>query len=217
MCRFLLLHAQETDAVHQVAQAFAQMCQHSTGPEGSAQGDGWGVAWRHDDGQWRLHRSVAPIWTETQVLQQLPLTRHVVVHARRASFARHQGEVLYNQPYLWENYAFVFNGFVKGVKLRQPVPGTIGAEKIWYLVRQQLQRGAAPADALERVYTLLSRHSRELRACNMGLHNGQELVVYNGNPSATPYYDLHHVYQTGLRMIGSEPFGHWAWQRPAGS
>ena len=81
-----------------------------------------------------------PIWTEIDAIQHLPPTRHLLVHARSASFAHHKGNITYSQPYVCAPYAFVFNGFLKGVRLPRRVPGAIGAEKIWSLVQEQLAR-----------------------------------------------------------------------------
>jgi predicted glutamine amidotransferase len=212
MCRFLLLASPEPCDVQEIAVQFAEMCQHSTSPEGDRQDDGWGITWWQEHDRWQRHRSVAPIWAETQVMQHLPPTRHLLVHARSASFAQHKGDVAYNQPYVWGTYAFVFNGFIQGVRLPRRVPGKIGAEKIGYLVREQLRRGVPPQQALQRVYAMLAEHSREIRACNMGLSTGQDMASYNGNPSGASYYQLYHAQQDTLRMTCSEPFGTWEWR-----
>jgi predicted glutamine amidotransferase len=187
------------------------MCQRSTSLEGDWQGDGWGIAWQQTQGEWQLHRSVAPIWTEMAVLEQLPQTPHVLVHARSASFAEHKDNVTYNQPYVHGAYAFVFNGLVQGVRLPWRVPGTIGAQKIWYLIRHYMRQGDTPPQALAQVYTLIEQHSREIRACKLGVSNGQEYWVWNGNPTGLAYYRLHHAQTDTLRMVSSEPFGEWAW------
>ena len=192
---------------------FARMCQHSTGLHGEGwQGDGWGVAWRDDREVWQVQHSVAPIWTETDAVQHLPPTRHMLVHARSASFAHHKGNIAYSQPYVCAPYAFVFNGFLKGVRLPRRVPGAIGAEKIWSLVQEQLAQGVLPQQALETVYTVLTRHSRAIQACNMGLSDGRAYAFYNGNPHGQPYYQLHQAHEGALHMVCSEPFGPWAWQ-----
>ncbi len=212
MCRFLMLAAAAPGDVRHIVRQFAEMCQRSTSLEGDWQGDGWGVAWQLEHGEWQRHRSVAPIWTETAVIAQLPPTHHVLVHARSASFAEHKDNVAYNQPYVHGSYAFVFNGLVKGVQLPRRVPGAIGAQKIWHLIRQHLQQGDTPQQALAQVYTLLDQHSREIRACNLGESNGQEYWVWNGNPTGNAYYALHHAQTDACRMVSSEPFGEWAWR-----
>lgn len=212
MCRFLMLTAAAPHDVRHIVTQFAEMCRNSTSLEGDWQGDGWGLAWQQAPGEWQQHRSLAPIWTETAIMAQLPLTHHVVVHARSASFAEHKDNVEYNQPYVHGSHVFVFNGLVKGVHLPRRVPGAIGAQKIWYLIRQQLRQGNTPPQALAQVYALLDQHSREIRACNLGVSNGQEYWVWNGNPTGNPYYALHHAQDDALRMVSSEPFGEWTWR-----
>ena len=106
---------------------------------------------------WQVQHSLAPIWTETDAVQHLPLTRHLLVHARSASFAHHKGNIAYSQPYVCGPYAFVFNGFLKGVRLPRRVPGAIGAEKIWSLVQAQLAQSvphAGTCDSLRGVGAL---------------------------------------------------------------
>jgi len=213
MCRFLLLAAPAPCDMRPFVGQFAQMCQGSTGLHGEGwQGDGWGVAWWHEWDGWRVQNSVAPIWTESDVIQGLPLTRHLLVHARSASFAHHKDNIAYNQPYVCAPYAFVFNGFLKGVRFPRRLPGAIGAEKIWSLVQAQLAQGVAPQQALATVYAMLTRHSRDIQACNMGLSDGQGYVFYNGNPHGRAYYQLHQAQQGALHMVCSEPFGACAWR-----
>ncbi len=212
MCRFLLLATPATCDMRPFVMQFAHMCQRSTGLDGEGwQGDGWGVAWWNDHAGWQVQRSVAPIWTEMDTLQRLPPTRHLLVHARSASFAHHKGNIAYSQPYVCAPYAFVFNGFLKGIRFPRRVPGTIGAEKIWSLVQEQLAQGAPPQQALATVYAVLARHSRNIQACNMGLSDGQKYTFYNGNPHGRAYYQLHQAQHRALHMVCSEPFGAWAW------
>jgi predicted glutamine amidotransferase len=213
MCRFLLLTAPTPCDMRPFVEQFAQMCQHSTGLYGEGwQGDGWGMAWRDDHETWQAQRSVAPIWTEIDTVQHLPPTHRLLVHARSASFVHHRGNIAYSQPYICPPYAFVFNGFLKGVRLPRRVPGAIGAEKIWWLVREQLALGVPLQQALATVYAVLARSSRDIQACNMGLSDGSTYAVYNGNPHSQAYYQLHQARQGALHMVCSEPFGTWEWQ-----
>lgn len=214
MCRFLLISAPAAYDLRPFVAQFATMCAHSHGLDGSGwQGDGWGMAWQDAAAQWQVHRSVAPIWTETAVLSDvLPPTSHLLVHARSASFPQHVGDLAYCQPYVHGPYAFVFNGFLQGVRLPQRVPGAIGAEKIWALVQAQLAEGAPLQQALDTVYALLKRHSRRIQACNLGLSDGRTAAFTNGNPQGQAYYQLRQATHGALRMVCSEPFGDVAWQ-----
>ena len=214
MCRFLLLSSQEPMEVGEVVEQFARMCEQSTCLDGDWQGDGWGVAWWEEDAGWSLHRSLAPIWTEAGDGGRVPATRRLVIHARAASFPQHKGDLAFAQPYVHGPYAFVFNGLIEGVRPPRgmKIPGAIGAEKIWYLVRQRLEKGSAPQDALAWGYAFLERRSRRIQACNMGLSDGRRVVSHNGNPSGRTYYQLFQAQRRGVRLICSEPFGDWPWQ-----
>ena len=107
----------------------------------------------------------------------------------------------------------MFNGFLKGVRLPRRLPGTIGAEKIWALVQEQLAQSVPLQQALATVYAVLARSSRDIQACNMGLSDGHTYTFYNGNPHGQAYYQLHQARHGALHMVCSEPFGTWAWQR----
>ena len=214
MCRFLLLSSEEPCEVGEVVEQFGRMCEQSTCLDGDWQGDGWGVAWWEEDAGWSLHRSLAPIWTEAEYGRRLSATRRLVVHARAASFPEHKGHLAFAQPYVHGPYAFVFNGLIAGVRPPRgmKMPGAIGAEKIWHLVRQRLDEGLALHEALAWVYAFLERRSRRIQACNMGLSDGRQAVSHNGNPTGLPYYQLHQAQRGGVRLICSEPFGDWPWQ-----
>ena len=214
MCRFLLLSSQEPMEVGEVVEQFARMCEQSTCLDGDWQGDGWGVAWWEEDAGWSLHRSLAPIWTEAGDGGRVPATRRLVIHARAASFPQHKGDLAFAQPYVHGPYAFVFNGLIEGVRPPRgmKIPGAIGAEKIWYLVRQRLEKGSALRDALAWGYAFLERRSRRIQACNMGLSDGNRVASHNGNPSGHAYYQLFQAQRQGVRLICSEPFGDWPWQ-----
>ena len=214
MCRFLLLSSDEPCEVREVVEQFARMCEQSTCLDGDWQGDGWGVAWWEENTGWSRHRSLAPIWTEADYGRQVPATRRLVIHARAASFPEHKGDLAFAQPYVHGPYAFVFNGLIAGVRPPRglKIPGAIGAEKIWYLVRQRLDEGLSLRDALAWVYAFLERHSRRIQGCNLGLSDGRQAVSHNGNPTGLPYYQLHQARRGGVRLICSEPFGDWPWR-----
>lgn len=214
MCRFLLLSSQAPIEVGEVVEQFARMCEQSACLDGDWQGDGWGVAWWEADAGWSLHRSLAPIWTEADYGGRVPATRRLVIHARAASFPQHKGDLAFAQPYVHGPYAFVFNGLIEGVRPPRgmKIPGAIGAEKIWYLVRQRLAKGSALQDALAWGYAFLERRSRRIQACNMGLSDGRCVVSHNGNPTGHTYYQLFQAQRQGVRLICSEPFGDWPWQ-----
>lgn len=213
MCRFLVLSAPRAQDMRPFVHQFARMCEHSKGLDGGGwQGDGWGIAWWDAQHGWSVQRSLEPIWNELEAIEHLPQSRHVIVHARSASFPHHKGNLAYIEPYIQGRYAFVFNGFLKGVRLPRAIPGAIGAEKIWNLVQEQIAQGITLSQALATVYALLQQHSRAIQACNMAVSDGQSYALYNGNPRGLGYYQLRYTTHENVHLIASEPFGVWEWQ-----
>jgi predicted glutamine amidotransferase len=209
MCRFLLAHSTEALDPSALLAAFARMCQVSRSRDDAWQGDGWGVAWRAPDGRapdgcWKLHKSLRPIWEDGAVLPSIPGARAFAVHARSASFEKDRNNLEFNQPYLSETSAFVFNGLLRGVSMPTRVEGGIGAQRIWNMLRTEM--GArTPADALAQVVGELEARTRHLVACNIGLIDAQHIYAmcrFAGNPD---YYQLRWHASDRLRMVCSEP------------
>lgn len=203
MCRFLLARFQEPTSPQELLQAFANMSEKSKALDGDWQGDGWGVAWSDSVQGWQRHVSLAPIWQDTDRFSSIPATHTLVAHARAASFPQHKGVIEFNQPYLFDRFAFVFNGLLKGVSLPN-IPGRIGAEKIRFLVREEL-KVCEPQEALERVRVLLHRHCREIVALNIGLATSEGIYSLNHFSCHPEYYALHRWNDDQTHIICSEP------------
>ena len=183
---------------------FADMAEKSRAPDGDRQADGWGAAWLDACGAWRLRTSTAPIWDDRAAFASVPASPFLLVHARSASFPGQKGEPSYNQPYLSESLAFVFNGFLQGVSLPRPVPGDIGAQKIWALL---LERAGAepPETAIAGVAEMLERRSRRLQGLNLGLCDKKNLYAFCRFEGGETYYQLYGRRFPGLSMVCSEP------------
>jgi len=178
------------------------MAHTSKAPDGDRQGDGWGVAWLNEENQWQVKKSLSPVWQETEIFETFPQTSLLVAHARSASFSHHKGVIEFNQPYISENYAFVFNGMLRGVTLSN-FPGKIGAEKIWYLLQRKLAQNDPPA-ALEKVKQILMHHSREIVALNIGLATTGNMYALNYFTRNPEYYILHRWKTEHVEIICSE-------------
>lgn len=204
MCRFLLARFHEPTRPQELLEAFAEMSEKSKALDGDWQGDGWGVAWLDEQGEWHRQTSLAPVWQETHIFDDLPATRALVAHARAASFPHHKGVIEFNQPYLFHEYAFVFNGLLRGVTL-PGIPGRIGAEKICHLVKRELATAASPQEALERVRNLLDQNAKEIVALNLGLATPEGIYSLNHFTQHPEYYSLHAWNDEATHIICSEP------------
>src|SRR3989344_6732494 len=177
MCRFLLAKSEKPFNAVPLLQKFAEMSKISKALDGDWQGDGCGISWLENN-IWKVKTSIDPIWENVENFSGTPKTKHVVMHARSASFPQHKGILEYNQPYVYKNYVFVFNGLLKGVGLPYQLEGTIGAQKIWSLILMYLKK-FAPNIALEKAVADLNKYSQFIQALNIGLSDGKDMYIYN--------------------------------------
>ncbi len=210
MCRFLLVRSKKRLYPGTLLQAFAGMCQKSHAPDGDWQGDGWGVAWKEGD-HWQLMKSLAPIWEEEDRFSSIGQSHIFVAHARSAGFPQHKGVLAYNQPYIHNELAYVFNGMMRGVALSINVPGNIGAQKIFSLIVNAASRNR-PDESLSYVRDLLRRHTKKTEGMNIGLVLGDTLYAlcdYENNPD---YFSLRYYADEKFTLICSEPIGAYEWR-----
>jgi predicted glutamine amidotransferase len=204
MCRFLMAAFAEPEDPGGLLARFADMCRESRSPDGDRQADGWGAAWFDESAGWTVRKSLRPIWRDDCLLETIPRAKILAVHARSASFLRHRDNLAFNQPFFEGPAAFVFNGFLRGVRLPRPVPGGIGSQKIWALLRGLLE-SHPPETAVRRLDSLLEASSREIQALNLGLCTPDRLIVLNRAAHPSPYYRLHASRSRGPVLVASEP------------
>ena len=197
MCRILGLQADEpVDAVPWI-EAFGRRCRDSE----EFQGHGWGMSWQ-EHGRWRRYRSIRPIWEDSV---ELPATRLVLVHARRAF--RDEGIMVENNmPFLSADLAFAFNGELHGVRLS--APGATGAARLLYLLeRFSAAAGGDTLGALARLDALIALRSDYVRALNIVVSDGRSVFINTRYSENQDYFTLHTASvaaQRGMRMVSSE-------------
>lgn len=206
MCRFLLAKSKNKGKPYKILKAFASMARKSKAFDGDWQGDGWGIAWVSDNPSWQIYKSLSPIWDEEKKFADFPETNLFAIHARSASFPQHKNNLEFNQPFIANSAVFVFNGLLKGVRLPFSVPGTIGAEKIWSLLQDEL-KNKSPEKAIDKVKNLLTKHTREIQALNIGLIYESELFSLNYFTKHDNYYTLQRFSYETTDIICSEKLG----------
>ena len=202
MCRFLLIRSEGKISPLAWLGRFAAIAERSRAPDGDRQADGWGIAWLDDRNNWQIKRSLLPVWEDVKSFKEIPGSKTFAIHARSASFPEHKGNINFNQPYVSGDYAFVFNGLLKGVSLSD-VPGEIGAEKIWYLLREELKANSSEK-ALENVKKTLAANSREIIALNIGLASKDGVHSLNYFTQHPEYYTLYEHNNGKIKTICSE-------------
>ena len=184
---------------------FAGMAERSRSEDGDRQGDGWGICLRNETGGWRGYWSLRPVWEEADTFVSFPAARRFMIHARSASFSGQRGKLEFNQPYVADGRVFVFNGLLKGVSAGRPLPGEIGAQKIWSLFGT-LNPAGSSRGRLEALLRKLETSSREISALNLGLASAEGLFAYCRSTASDAYYRLQSAETPDLRMVCSEPF-----------
>jgi len=183
MCRFLMMRGEQPFAPAGVLESFRQRCRDSR----EYQGHGWGATWRSEDA-WSRYRSLTPIWDDEP---ELPAeVDFLVVHARSAF--RDEGiRIENNMPFYRGERAFVFNGELRGVRLR--IPGRIGAEKIFHLINERDDGGSGDLDAaVAAADSLLVSKSEHVRAMNLALTDGDRIYASCRFTESPDYFTLHY-------------------------
>lgn len=206
MCRLLMVKSKLPMQPQSRLQDFALMCQKSRTLDGDWQGDGWGIAWLDSQNKWQLKKSLSPIWEDQEKFKNIPKTKLFVSHARSASFSEQKGVIDYNQPYINSGYCFVFNGMLKGVKLRKKIKGEIGAQKIWRLLQWRLKTDH-PSQALKNVYEFLKSNTREIEGLNIGLATKDSLFALCDQNCNQEYFALRLMKKKAQQIVCSEEIG----------
>ncbi|MBI4066853.1 hypothetical protein HY407_00570 [Candidatus Gottesmanbacteria bacterium] len=211
MCRFLLVRSKTKINPKKILQAFTDMCEVSRDTDGDPQKDGWGVAWQ-EQGIWNISKSLNPIWTERERLEGIPSTKIVVAHARSASFPQYKGNVDYNGPYIHGPVCFVFNGRLYGVKIDRPLEGTIGAQKIFSLLQQEMEKKRDMEEALKSVQTILKANTRHIQGSNIGVVYDNIFYILCQYDDFPEYFRLHYYQDKELSIVCSEPILSYNWK-----
>ena len=175
--------------------SFKERCRRS--PE--YQGDGFGVTLRAS-GRWERRRSLTPIWEDAL---RLPKRVDVLVVHARSAFRNEGIAVENNMPFESDEVSFVFNGEIRGIRLR--APGRIGAEKLFHLILERRRSGVP--EAIGAVDRLVRSRSRYVVAMNVALTslNGDPSIYAHCRFSERPEYFTLHVREGEVRGVSSEP------------
>ena len=194
MCRILYVRADEAFSIPQLLAPFAQLSRNSS----EYQGHGWGCAWL-ERGQWRQYHDIRPVWEDDP--GQFGNTTLLLAHARSAF--RDEGIVVdNNMPFSDGESVFVFNGELRGVRIRSE--GRIGAEKIFNYIRR-FDRGDK-LEATEKAVGIINRRSGYVRALNLILSDGRRTVLSTSYSEAPDYFQMHEKRGKGRHLVCSHPF-----------
>lgn len=210
MCRFLLVRSKKKIYPEKFLLDFASACQKSHAPDGDWQGDGWGIALQNEN--WETYKSLNPIWVEENKFKKFGETNTFAVHARSAGFAQHKGILEYNQPYVSDDICFVFNGMIKGVHLPFHVDGSIGAQKIFSLIKQESKTNSLDK-VLHTVDATLLNNSKHIEGMNIGLSYKDKFIVLCEYAENQDYFGIRYFQDNELVVVSSLTFGNFHWEK----
>jgi glutamine amidotransferase len=193
VCRLLAVCAQEPFELERYLEPFAEIARTST----EYQGHGWGCGWMTPEG-WHLYHDIAPVWEDPSPPRGR--TRLLVAHARSAF--RDEGiEVRNNMPFTDGRSLFVFNGELRGVRLKES--GRIGAEKVFNFIRR-FDRGDM-AEAMRKGLAIVERRTRYVRAMNIIIADAEAVRVTNRFNDSPSYFQMHVSEDRERLVVCSDP------------
>lgn len=203
MCRLLLVNKKQKFNPEEILNSFADMCEASRTPmEGDRQGDGWGVSWLDDNGDWQLFRSIKPIWEDRDKFLTIPESTLFMSHARSKSYSHNELNIEHNQPYLDGDLSYVFNGEMSGVMLK--AEGEIGAQKIFNLLKKYSENNGYEA-GLKKTRDQLNIGTKKLFGSNIILSDKQKAYILCNHWGETPdYHTIRYIQDDNNLIVCSE-------------
>ena len=181
------------------------------------QGHGWGTTYKlPEDLQTNSHstfstyKNIKPIWQDKESWDSLPQTPLIIVHARSAF--EDKGIIIENNmPFEDENFSFIFNGELRGVKIREE--GRIGAEKIFNFIKKFIKLKKDTKLGFETALKLIKIKTEFIRGLNIILleKNTNKLFVTNNfNDKEPDYYQMYErtvpFKDSTMTIISSDPY-----------
>ena len=188
MCRLLTIKSDTPFAITPHLEQFADIAENSK----EYQGHGWGCAYLDASWGWKFYKNITPVWQDD--LKQFGQTRLLVAHARSA-FEDKGIVVENNMPFFDGRTVFIFNGELRGVKIREQ--GRIGAEKIFNYIRR-FDRGDT-RQALEKAVRIIRKRTRAIRGMNIIMVNDKGIFVSSYFTEDEDYFTLR--YRQGRELI----------------
>ncbi len=195
MCRLLFVNSKQVFDPAYYLTPFAEMCKNSK----EYQGHGWGIAIKKNE-SWIIHKSITPIWEEPDF--RFEPTNTILVHARSA-FEDRDIMIENNMPFIRGSNVFIFNGELRGVKLK--MEGRIGAEKIFNFVLR-LNHDKLK-ESIEKAVKIIISRSSKIRGMNFIIANEEGIYLNSYFEDDEEYYTMHKHTSEGIQMICSEKLG----------
>lgn len=194
MCRLLYVNSKQPFEIKDYLKNFALIAKNSK----EFQGHGWGCAYQTENG-WKFYRNVMPIWEDD--FSKFGKTNRLVVHARSA-FKDEGIAVENNMPFNDEKNIFIFNGELRGVKIKED--GRIGAEKIFNFIKR-FDKGSIK-EAIGKGTEIINKKSNYIRAMNIIWSEEKTSYVYSQFNENADYFTMYKKENENTVAVCSEKF-----------
>jgi glutamine amidotransferase len=194
VCRLLTVRSNTTFSIEPYLIKFADISSNSK----EYQGHGWGCTYLDEVAGWKLYKNINPVWKDD--LSRFGKTSLLVAHARSA-FEDRDIVVENNMPFFDGRTVFIFNGELRGVKIREE--GRIGAEKIFNYIRRFDKDDTR--NALIKAVEIIKKRTRYIRGMNIIMVNDGGIFVSSYFTEDDMYFTMR--YREGRELvICSVPF-----------
>lgn len=202
MCRLLYVNSNKEFKIADYLTKFSEISKKSK----EFQGHGWGCSYLVNE-QRQYYKNVNPIWEDD--FSKFGSTTRLIAHARSAF--KDEGIVVENNmPFYDDKYIFVFNGELRGVKIKEE--GRIGAEKIFNYIKR-FDKGSLK-EALQKGTEIITKKSTYVRAMNIIMTDEKAAYVYSQFNEDENYFTLHVKLSDYSVVVCSDPFvGENDWQK----
>ncbi|MCE7733575.1 MAG: hypothetical protein GPJ54_01770 [Candidatus Heimdallarchaeota archaeon] len=201
MCRILAVRSSESLDIVNHLEKFANISKNSK----VFQGHGWGISY-YENNKWKLYRNINPIWECD--LSFLDKTKIFLAHARSA-FQDEGIEIENNMPFLSNGLSFIFNGELRGVRIRES--GRIGAEKIFNYIQRFAKENMV--EGIEKAVAVINKRTQYIRALNFIISDGIEFYTKSQFSTDPDYFSLQKYVSDDLVIISSEVYGTYRWKQ----
>ena len=194
MCRLLFVQNKNEFSISEHLSKFATIAKNSK----EYQGHGWGCSYLTDN-EWIHYKNIKPIWEDD--LSQFPKSKRLIVHARSA-FEDKDIIVENNMPFNDDKYIFIFNGELRGVKIK--ADGRIGAEKIFNFIKRFDKSGMDKA--LPKGVEIINKKSAYIRAMNIIIAEKESVHYSSLYNEDEEYFQMHYKQSDSELIICSEVY-----------
>lgn len=204
MCRLLFVQNKKQFNIADHLSKFALIAKNSK----EYQGHGWGCSYLKND-KWIHYKNIKPIWQDD--LEQFGTSNRLIVHARSA-FEDRDIAVENNMPFYDDKYIFIFNGELRGVKIK--ADGRIGAEKIFNFIKRFDEDGMEYA--LPKGIDIISNRSSYIRAMNIIIAEKDQVHYFSLFNEDPDYFQMHYKKSDDELIICSDVYpGESGWNKIA--